>query len=106
MKDTIDLLKINNGLYGVINFNNMIAVTKKNYTYFDLTKKSTDKKEEHRLNLLNNQLRWLNKNKKQVFRKSKLLYDLYRNNNLATNVKKRCCNFILLEKMCNEYNKK
>ena len=35
LKNTIDLVKIDNGRYGVINFNNMIPVTNKNYIEFD-----------------------------------------------------------------------
>ena len=34
--------------------------------------------------------------------KSKLLYNLYKNDKLPTNVKNRCCNFILLEEKCKE----
>lgn len=37
--------------------------------------------------------------------KSKLLYNLYKNDNLPKNVKDRCCNCILLEEKCREYNK-
>ena len=33
------------------------------------------------------------------------LYKLYKNNNLPENVRKRCCNFPLLEAKCEEYNK-
>ena len=31
LKNNIDILKINDGKYGVVNFNNMIPITKKNY---------------------------------------------------------------------------
>ncbi|MBQ3142768.1 MAG: type III toxin-antitoxin system ToxN/AbiQ family toxin [Bacilli bacterium] len=36
LKNTLDLVKICNGKYGVVNFNNMIPVTSCNYTVFDL----------------------------------------------------------------------
>jgi len=104
LTNTIDLLKINDGEYGVVNFNNMIPVTSNNYTEFNLNKKTNDKMEMARINLLKNQLRWLNSNKKEVMLKSKLLYNLYKNNKLPTNVKNRCCNFILLEEKCEKYN--
>jgi len=103
LRNTIDLLKINDGKYGVVNFNNMIPVTDKNYNEFDLNKKATDKNEKYRIELMKNQLRWLTTNKKEIYTKSKLLYDLYNNNKLPKNVKERCCNFPLLEKKCNEY---
>lgn len=105
LKNTIDLIKIANGKYGVINFNNMIPVTNNNYEEFDLNKKTETKSEKNRLELLQNQLRWLTKNKKNIYDKSRLLYEKYKNNKLRENVRKRCCNYILLEEKCNEYNK-
>ena len=41
---------------------------------------------------------------KEIYRKSKLLYDLYKNDKLSKNIKDRCCNFPLLEIKCNVYN--
>ena len=52
LTNTIDLLKINDGEYGVVNFNNMIPVTSNNYTEFNLNKKTNDKMEMARINLL------------------------------------------------------
>lgn len=83
----------------------MIPVNSSNYIEFDLNKKSSNEKEMFRINLLSNQLRWLTANKKEVTSKSKLLYNLYKNNKLPNRVKDRCCNFLLLEEKCNEYNK-
>ena len=103
LKNTLDLLKINDGEYGVINFNNMIPVNKNNYIEFDLNKKTDDKNEMFRLNLLRNRLRWLTANRKEVMTKSKLLYNLYKNKKLPKNVEDRCCNFPLLEDRCKEY---
>ena len=105
LKNTLDLIKIKNGIYGVINFNNMIPVSKDDYEEFDLNKKTEDKKEIKRILLMNNQLRWLTSNKKEIYTKSRLLYNLYKNDKLPKNVKDRCCNFILLEEKCKEYKK-
>ena len=105
LKNTLDLIKIADGEYGVINFNNMIPVTSNNYKEFDLNKSSEDKNEMRRIRLLRNQLRWLTSNKKIINSKSKLLYDLYKTNKLPKNVRERCCNFPLLEDKCKEYNK-
>lgn len=104
IKNTLDLIKIDNGNLGVINFNNMIPVTKDNYIVFDLNKKTSDRKELHRIKLLTNQLRWLTTNRKEILTKSKLLYNLYKNNKLPKNVRDRCCNFLLLEEKCKDYN--
>ena len=52
LTNTIDLLKINDGEYGVVNFNNMIPVISNNYTVFNLNKKTNDKMEMARINLL------------------------------------------------------
>lgn len=105
LKNTLDLIKIENGTYGVVNFNNMIPVMDKNYVIFDLNKKTENRAENFRLELLRNQLRWLTANKKDVNTKSKLLYNLYKSNKLPKNVKDRCCNFPLLEEKYREYNK-
>lgn len=104
LKNTLDLIKIENGIYGVVNFNNMIPVKDENYTEFNLNKKANNKKELFRIELLTNQLRWLTAHKKEIYQKSKLLYNLYINDKLPINVKDRCCNFVLLEKKCKEYN--
>ena len=103
LKNTLDLIKIDKGNYGIINFNNMIPVTKDDYEIFDLNKKSNDKKEIFRIELLKNQLRWLTTNRKEIYTKSKLLYSLYKTGKLPKNVKDRCCNFILLEEKCRLY---
>ena len=66
LKNTMDLVKIDNGRYGVINFNNMIPVTNKNYIEFDLHSKPGTKQEFDKQNLLKTQLKWLNDNKKNV----------------------------------------
>lgn len=103
LKNTLDLIKIKDGEYGVININNMIPVTNKCYEEFDLSKKSNNKKENFRIILMNNQLRWLNSHKSEIYAKSKLLYNLYKKDKLPKNVKDRCCNFPLLENKCEKY---
>ena len=54
------------------------------------------------IQLINNQLRLLTE--KEVYTKSKILYNLYKSDKLAKNVKDRCCDFSLLEEKCREYN--
>lgn len=82
----------------------MILVRNNNYTLFDLNKKSNNKNEQFRLALLRNQLRWLTSNKKEVLKKSRLLYKLYKENKLSKSLYSRSCNFPLLEEKCIEYN--
>lgn len=105
LKSKIDLLKINGGLLGVINFNNMIPVTENNIIRIDLKKKVYTLKEKKYQNLLKEQLFWLNRNNTKIFKRSIKLYSLYNSGKLSENIKNRCCNFKLLEKMCIEYNK-
>ena len=104
MKNTLDLIKIKGGEYGVVNLNNMIPVNTNNYMEFDLNKKTNNELDISRIELLTNQLRWLTLNKKEIYTKSRVLYNLYVNNKLPKNVKDRCCNYSLLEDKCNEYN--
>ena len=105
MKNNIDIVKIDKGRYGVVNFNNMIPVTSNNYELFDLKAIPKDTYELKWQNLLKSQLLWLNKNIKNVKGKAIKLYEMYKNNRLDERIKSRCCNFILLEEKCREYNK-
>ena len=104
LKNTIDLIKIRDGDLGVVNLNNMLPVTNKNYTIFNLNKKSSKVNEQNRIGLLKKQLRWITSNRKEIITKSTLLYNLYIDDKLPINVKDRCCNFPLLEIKCNEFN--
>lgn len=104
LRNTLDIFKIDEGNYVIVNFNNMIPVDENNYVEFDLNKQTNDKYEKARINLMRKQLRFLTSNRKEIYTKSKLLYNLYKNNKLTKNVKSRCCNFMLLEEKCNEYN--
>ena len=52
MRNTLDLIKIKDGEYGVINFNNMIPVSSNNYEEFDLNKRVIIRKKCIGYNLL------------------------------------------------------
>lgn len=105
MKNNLDVVKIDGGRYGVVNFNNMIPVTSKNYELFDLNATPKDTYELKWQNLLKSQLLWLNKNIKKVKGKALSLYEKYKNGRLDERIKSRCYDFILLEEKCKEYNK-
>ena len=55
--------------------------------------------------LLRKQLYWINRNDSQVRNRAISMYQKYINNKLSPNMRKRCCNFKLLEEKCLEYNK-
>lgn len=106
MKNILDFFKIKNGELGVINFNNMIPVTSKNYLLINLNSDKLDSNIDKKYKkMLREQLIWLNKNNIQVRKKSNMLYELYTNGKLPLNIIKRCCNFKLLEEKCIEYNR-
>ena len=105
MKNTVDFFKIKNGELGAVNFNNMIPVTKENYTLIDLNKETLTLSELKYQRLLREQLNWLNSNYYQVKNKSFKLYQLYNSGKLPKNIKSRCCDFKLLEEKCVQYNK-
>lgn len=106
MHNTIDFLRLNNGLLGALNFNNMIPVSKANYQIIDLNQVLTKQEDKKYQKLLIEQYNWLNAHHYQVIHKAHNLYNLYLNNRLTPNIKNRCCNFKLLEEKCLEYNKK
>ena len=94
------LEKQNNGLVKIISRMkssiNFIKIDNGNIIYLNLDEKLKDKKEAKYYNLLTEQLFWLNRNDVKVFKRSKNLYDKYKNKDLNENIIKRCCNFLLL----------
>lgn len=105
MKNTIDFFKIKDGELGAVNFNNMIPVNRNNYSLLDLDSKPISIPEIKYQKLMKEQIVWLNENYIQVKNKSYKLYNLYKNDKLASNIKSRCCNFTLLEEISNNYSK-
>ena len=104
IKSKLDFLKLDGGKLGAINFNNMLPVTEQNIIKIDLNKECITKSEEKYINLLKEQLFWLNRNDKKLFGRAKKLYDKYLEGSLEQNIAKRCCNFKLLEEKSKEYN--
>ena len=95
MKNNIDMVKIDGGRCGVVNFNNMIPVTSNNYELFDLNAIPKDTNELKRQNLLKTQLLWLNKNIKRVKEKAVKLYEKYKNGKLDEKIKPNFYNCIV-----------
>ena len=104
MKNQVDFLKIDSGLYGAINFNNMIPIHTSSLSLVDMKISTSDTNEDVMYKkLLSNQLSWCNKNRDQILKKAKNLYQKYVNGLLDTNVKSRCCSFPLIEIKLKEY---
>ena len=78
MKNNLDFIKIDKGNLGVVNFNNMIPITQKNYELLDLKSTPKNTSELKWQNLLKTQLLWLNKNIKNVKGKAFNLYNKYK----------------------------
>ncbi len=106
MKNNIDFLKIDGGKLGAINFNNMIPVEDKNIELINLKNECKNLIENEYNQLMKKQIYWLNRNKEILYSKSLKLYTKYIDNKLDIKIRKRCCNFKLLEEKCIEWNRK
>ena len=104
MKNSLDFRKIGNGLYGAINFNNMIPVPDTALLRIDI--KSIEN--IHYKRLLQNQYLAIQMDETAIIKTAKNLRELIirENSSLSTyqlKVKNRCCNLILLEKISQQY---
>ena len=96
MKNQIDFLKINGGVWGAINFNNMIPIHKDSLKPVDMKILPTDDKATvDYKNLLANQLSWCNTTENVAFITSKAqkLYDTIVRKTARPQLVERCCNF-------------
>ena len=105
MSNQQDFLKINNGHWGAINFNNMIPINQKDLIKLDLSINQEDAEEEIKYkNLLENQRRWCNNEAEKIRKKAQKLHTVITsgkcNNPSLVN---RCCDFSLLEKKYIDY---
>ena len=103
MKNAIDFIKIDKGKLGAINFNNMIPIPFEECIKINVEKEIDTKYK----NLLYKQINWCNQkeNKQLILSKAKKLYNKYIENKLPSNIKNRCCNFIILEEKLKQYDK-
>ena len=98
----LDIYKIDNGKLGIININNMIPTpTECLMEVLPTINDNTYK------NLLENQLSFINNpiNATKLLNKINRFQKEYRRNILPEKILKRCCNFLLLEEKCNEWEK-
>lgn len=104
LQNKIDFLEIDNGKLGAINFNNMLPVCENNIIILDLDNKCVSLDEKKYNKLLKKQIYWLKRNDRLLCAMSRKLYDNYVTGTLNSKIAKRCCNFVLLEEKCCEYN--
>ena len=98
MKNGKDFRKINQGIYGAINFNNMIPVVSEALIDIDINNLADTKYK----NLLLNQLNYIRADKKQIEKVASELHTLLltEDDKLSPydlQIKQRCCNIKLLE---------
>lgn len=104
MKNQIDFLKIKDGEWGAINFNNMIPVPLQCLKKVEIRISETDTKSEiNYMNLLSNQLSWCNSHKDTILRLVEKLYSTIVQGTAWGVLAERCCNFSLDEQQCLRY---
>lgn len=104
MKNSSDFIKINNGVWGAINLNNMIPVNMDLIYKINLKILPNDNSSEIKYkNLLQNQLNWCQRNSTKITNTAINLYTNIINNTSAVKLKIRCCDFKLLEQKLKEY---
>lgn len=105
MKNQIDFMKIKNGEWGAINFNNMIPVPVENLTKVDMKITDSDTKTDiDYKNLLANQLSWCNSHRDMIMKQAEKLYITIVEGKAWDNLSNRCCNFTLDEQRCKTYS--
>ena len=100
-RNTIDMFYIEDKkekLLAILNLNNMIPIAKNSIIKFNI-KKDKD------ASLLQKEYDFCNKHKKELKERAKKLYSIVKNHT-NERIEKRCCNFLLLEEKCKEYEEK
>lgn len=94
MKNQVDFLKINGGIWGAINFNNMIPVHNACLQKVPIKIFPSDTQAEVAYkNLLANQLSWCNSHKDIIVTHAEKLYRIIKQGNGRKELTARCCNF-------------
>jgi len=94
MKNQIDFLKINDGKWGAINFNNMIPIHPNSLSKVEMQPLLSDTKEDKIYkDLLNNQLDWCNANQTLILSRAARLYNTITQGKGYRSLIARCCCF-------------
>ena len=104
MKNGKDFRKINHGIYGEINFNNMIPVTDEALIKIDINGIQDEKYK----NLLKNQFSAIQADREQIEKTAKKLHELIMTEDGKLNqhdlhIKERCCDLVKLERIYKKY---
>ena len=106
MKNNIDFLKINRGVLGVINFNNMIPAHLQDLALVNMKIFPADNDADRAYkNLLADQISWCNSNREVIYGKAQKLYAKVLAKRLNEAIVKRCCDFLKLEAEYRKYCK-
>ena len=104
MKNQTDFLKINGGIWGAINFNNMIPIHPSCLMEADMNILAMDDKTvTDYKNLLVNKLSWCNAKKDRIITQAEKLYHLIVTGKARPELSKRCCNFSADEEQYRKY---
>lgn len=99
MSDMIDFIKVKN--YAVINLNNMFPVPKTECYFVDI-QQETDLRYK---SLLQAEYRYIKSIQEKICKNAKNVYNHKISNGNSTGLSKRCNDFLLLEKLCTDYQK-
>lgn len=100
IKNNVHIMKIKDGKYGLIAFNNMIPVRPESLISFEFSEE-----DEHYQSILKNQFIFCDRHKKEILLKAKLTYEKVTMQHQKF-FKKVCCDFKLLEEKCDLYSNK
>lgn len=99
LKSGIHFLRIDNGNYGLLGFNNMIPVREDCLVNFDIEKESDIKYKT----LLINQLVWCNKHREEIYDHAQKTYDKVISGNSKFHCT-ICCDFEKLERVSKKFD--
>ena len=106
MKNQINFLKINEGIWGAINLNNMIPIHPNCLTEVNMEIFTTDSKSDvDYKNLLSNQLSWCNSNRIDIQTRAMKLYKTIIEGLGWESLTNRCCDFLKDEVQYKEFCK-
>lgn len=101
MKNQIDFMKIKDGEWGAINFNNMIPVHESCLHKVEMKILSSDSIAEIAYkNLLSNQLSWCDSHSALILKQAAKLYAVITEGRAWGRLAARCCDFALDERRC------
>ncbi len=99
LQETTDFIKLKE--YAVINLNNMFPASQEVCHPFDISKIGSSTYKD----LLQAEYRVIRMRQKEILRNAKAVYDIKTRTGTESKLAKRCNDFLVLEKLCDEYEK-